>query len=299
MKKGEYCTNCGKDGHIMKKCEEPITSYGIIAVHINTNFNISSIDVPINLIDGIKYSTEEDIYRFNLLNNAINFLMIQRKHTIGYIEFIRGKYNIDNIDGIIFLFRQMITDEKNKIRELTFDELWNDLWKENSNKPIFKKEYMISKSKFEKLKYNTYGNTNINLLDFCTKNTVPLCPILEWGFPKGRRNYKETDMECALREFCEETGIVKEDVKILMNVSPLNEEFMGTNGIVYRHIYYIAIVTSLKDLKIDEDKSEQANEIGDIQWFNYISCNDHIIERYDTRKKILTKLFYHLVNNLN
>ena len=28
----------------------------------------------------------------------------------------------------------------------------------------------------------------------------------EWGFPKGRRNYQENDISCALREFEEETG---------------------------------------------------------------------------------------------
>jgi 8-oxo-dGTP pyrophosphatase MutT (NUDIX family) len=29
----------------------------------------------------------------------------------------------------------------------------------------------------------------------------------EWEFPKGRKNKDESDIECALREFEEETGI--------------------------------------------------------------------------------------------
>ena len=33
----------------------------------------------------------------------------------------------------------------------------------------------------------------------------------EWGFPKGRRNLKERDRECAVREFSEETGLTAED----------------------------------------------------------------------------------------
>ena len=32
----------------------------------------------------------------------------------------------------------------------------------------------------------------------------------EWGFPKGRRNYQENDLACALREFQEETGYIKD-----------------------------------------------------------------------------------------
>ena len=35
----------------------------------------------------------------------------------------------------------------------------------------------------------------------------------EWGFPKGRRNYQETDFECALREFSEETGYSIKNIK--------------------------------------------------------------------------------------
>ena len=36
----------------------------------------------------------------------------------------------------------------------------------------------------------------------------------EWGFPKGRRNYMETDNSCAIREFNEETGYVECDYEI-------------------------------------------------------------------------------------
>ena len=36
----------------------------------------------------------------------------------------------------------------------------------------------------------------------------------EWGFPKGRRNYQETDIKCAFREFYEETGYDKDSLKI-------------------------------------------------------------------------------------
>ena len=34
----------------------------------------------------------------------------------------------------------------------------------------------------------------------------------EWGFPKGRRNYKEKDLIVRIREFEEETGYQKEQL---------------------------------------------------------------------------------------
>ena len=33
-------------------------------------------------------------------NNNIEYLIIRRKHSLGYIEFIRGRYDINNIDTI-------------------------------------------------------------------------------------------------------------------------------------------------------------------------------------------------------
>ena len=66
-------------------------------------------------VSGIKCDTLENIRTFCKYKNSIKFLMIRRKNTLGYIEFIRGRYNIDNIDGIIFLFRQMTPLEIKKI----------------------------------------------------------------------------------------------------------------------------------------------------------------------------------------
>ena len=36
----------------------------------------------------------------------------------------------------------------------------------------------------------------------------------EWGFPKGRRNYQEKDYDCAVREWEEETGYSRHNIKI-------------------------------------------------------------------------------------
>ena len=51
----------------------------------------------------------------------------------------------------------------------------------------------------------------------------------EWGFPKGRRNYQEKDLTCALREFEEETGYNKSSVNIVQNIIPYEEVFTGSN----------------------------------------------------------------------
>ena len=72
MNKNNICNNCNKSGHLFHNCRLPITSYGIIL--------------------------------FRTMNKVKQFLMIRRKDTFGYIDFIRGKYspyNIEHIQNII------------------------------------------------------------------------------------------------------------------------------------------------------------------------------------------------------
>ena len=89
----------------------------------------------------------------------------------------------------------------------------------------------------------------------------------EWGFPKGRRVPKESDIICAVREFCEETDLTKKDINVL-NIGPFEEIFTGSNNIVYRHVYYIAELINNIPVIINQNNIHQLAEIGDIQWFS-------------------------------
>ena len=61
-----YCNNCGIKGHLYKDCRKPVISCG-------------------NII-------------FRLDKDEPEILMIQRKDSLCYIEFLRGKYDIYNIN---------------------------------------------------------------------------------------------------------------------------------------------------------------------------------------------------------
>ena len=91
----------------------------------------------------------------------------------------------------------------------------------------------------------------------------------EWGFPKGRRNYLETDLKCALREFEEETGIGRDKIEIIENLCPFEEIFIGSNLKSYKHKYFVA---KLKDnVKINISKY-QKTEVSSIDWFDINKC---------------------------
>ena len=131
-----YCSNCGKNGHIFKFCSEPITSYGVILIKFKSdNYKklVTKLDIKNNEF-GVSLENENDINIFYLIKNHIQFLLIRRKYTLGYLEFIRGRYNLENIDAIIHLFRQMTKDEIDKIKNNDFDHLWKKVYGKNSKK---------------------------------------------------------------------------------------------------------------------------------------------------------------------
>ena len=70
-----FCNNCGKNGHVFYTCKHPITSNGLIC--------------------------------FRKLKNKIEYLMIKRKHSLGFVEFMRGKYPLQNYNYIINIFNEM------------------------------------------------------------------------------------------------------------------------------------------------------------------------------------------------
>jgi hypothetical protein len=192
IKRENYCGNCGDEGHTYRRCLAPIMSLGVIL--------------------------------YKVVDNKLMYLMVQRRDTLGYVEFMRGKYNLENSKYILELFKIMTENERLKILNNDFDFLWRNLWM-NKNLKKFQNEYNNSKKKFNLLKngVNIDGH-QLSLLN--THNTVPiLWKRPEWGFPKGRRNAKESDLDCAKREFEEESGYTEDSYQIDDSISPIVELF--------------------------------------------------------------------------
>jgi ADP-ribose pyrophosphatase YjhB (NUDIX family) len=289
--KNYYCSNCNKRGHTYKKCYEPIISNGIISLYID-DFDNSLIPSLENYI--IKNIKKNNKYINNLTTNffykKVKFLMVQRKHSLGYMEFLRGHYDIESIEGmngIKYLLKQMTPIEIKEINIRDFDYLWNMLWDNNPNSTTtiknkhHYKEYITSKQKFYELKMNKN-----NILS----TAIPTFNFNEWGFPKGRREIYETDLVCAMREFEEETNYKENEYSILDESNIIRENLVGTNGINYRHNYFLAIVHK-KQINNGENK-----EIGDINFMDIDKCMD-VIRPYHHNKQIIIKKIHNLIVN--
>ena len=59
------------------------------------------------------------------------------------------------------------------------------------------------------------NNGEIITIDILINKSTTNWIETEWEFPKGRRNFQEKDLTCALREFEEETGCNKNSLKII------------------------------------------------------------------------------------
>lgn len=244
------CSNCGGIGHLYKTCQEPIMSYGIIC-----------------------YNKKYD-----------KFLLIQRRHSIAYVDFIRGKYSFDDMNFLNMLLENMSSKEKQNLLNMSFNDLWNGLWI-NSEKNVYRhNEYKKSKNMFDILCDGLYINNKTYILKSLIKD-IEESKEIEWGFPKGRRNKNETDLECAIREFGEETNMI---VNGFIESEKYIEEFMGSNGISYKYIYFVYIIYSDESPYIDENNMEQVSEVGDVGWFSF----DDAIKKLTCRRKqgILRKI---------
>lgn len=291
-RKTYYCSNCGKYGHNLKKCDEPITSLGVMCVKfnnlpVNENTFKKFLSSRYLEIDNYNFSHIDNINKLDYFKKNIKFLMIQRKHSLSYIEFIRGKYSLENINNITKLFKNMAPEEINNISKSTFDDLWNSLWKKTSKNKIFQKEYKNSKELFEKLKDSGELKT--------LTEVKPLYQSPEWGFPKGRRNLFEKNLDCALREFEEETTIDSDNVEILNKISSVSEVYTGTNNQNYKHIYYLGYVD--KENIEDECLVNISNyEVGKIAWFSWDEVTDLIRSYYHEKIKVINMVYFLFIN---
>jgi 8-oxo-dGTP pyrophosphatase MutT (NUDIX family) len=255
MNKNNVCNNCGKQGHLFHQCKLPITSYGVIL--------------------------------FRSSSNGIQYLMIRRKNSFGYIDFIRGKYVQTNLEHLQMMFDEMSVNEKMQILKYDFSTLWKNMWgilDTSTMSNQYKNEEIISQKKFDALKNGLPigPNGEIITLNYLVECSTTMWKETEWEFPKGRRNFQEKDLDCALREFEEETGLSKKDIKIVENLMPFEEIFLGSNHKSYKHKYFLGYTENLQDKLQDY----QQTEVSKIEWKTLEECLESI-RPYNLEKKQL------------
>jgi 8-oxo-dGTP pyrophosphatase MutT (NUDIX family) len=274
-----FCANCGGFGHVYKNCNYPITSYGIICYRLKSDVETQSVHPE--------------------------YLMVQRKDSLNFVEFIRGKYSLRKRKYIMKMFTNMTEAERQEIKNNNFEDIWMKLWKV-TNCQHFVSEFKESKVKFDQIKngYLLDTETGIGIIkfdiDYILENTISTIDQSEWGFPKGKRNINEQDMHCAIREFIEETSMKYKYLKI-QNIKPVEEIFTGSNGIRYRHIYYIGSCSNMNDKQVFHSnitRKVEFNEIQKVQWSKFSESLGMIREQNVERRELFTRVNNIILKNI-
>lgn len=267
-KQWKKCTNCGQKGHFHKDCAEAKISIGII------------------------------LFRYNVFakTRQVEYLLIRRKYTFAYTDFIRGNYDYTDFNEVTNLLKGISpTERENILSNNEFGYFWNDIW--TSSEYItekFKKDYEIAESKFKLLTtgMSPYGSIKDLFEKYPSENKGPT-----WEFPKGKRDINESNIKCACREFQEETDIPPDEYELRFDYSPVNEEFVGNNGIHYKYIYFVGQSHDLDRVPtINEKNKHQIHEIGEIGWFNSADVIERIggshleSDRFSQIKALFRKL---------
>jgi 8-oxo-dGTP pyrophosphatase MutT (NUDIX family) len=231
------------------------------------------------------------IVAFTKTKNKLKYLLICRKDTLGYVDFLRGKYSLYDEKYIKNLIDEMTISEKQKLLEHDFNYLWKELWG-GFNQTQYKSEEKIAEDKFNQLKegmiiFNRDEYSLKSLIESSKTNWVEP----EWGFPKGRRNQYENDIDCAIREFVEETGYSKKDINLITNLIAMDEIFTGSNFKSYKHRYFIGHISN-----VNKKTKYQKSEVSKINWFTLEECKSKIrpynlerIELIENTEKALEK----------
>ena len=243
--------------------KSPITSYGIILFYIEKNPGSSNHGEPM-------------------------FLVSRRRDTIAYVDFVRGNYFYNDLKTY---FELMTQEERLRLLSHSFEDVWDDLYINHQSK-LYKEEYVNAKRAYELVR---------DQIPIVISQTSSTLKEPDWGFPKGKRYTYESEKECALREFHEETKISLENIRILSDWKPLIEVFKGTNGKIYKTVYFVAISTSKLDITyIPLDGSWNpyytssirqytvSEEIGDLKWCNLGEAKCKLNIR---RQNLLNKLY--------
>ena len=204
-------------------------------------------------------------------------LLVRRRDTVGFVEFVRGNSSERGI--LPDIVDEMTNSEKELIVCGAPDDIWNALgeYRGKAHKRI-KAIRRIGRLQAGGVLRDAVAKSGTNWTE------------QEWEIPKGRKMVGETDCHAACREFEEETRM-RSGEYIVLPISPVLEEFTGSDKIRYRHVYYVAIAGTPGSAGFDPSDLVQKPEISAVRWVSEAESLSLIRRTQPTKKHALASAY--------
>lgn len=171
------------------------------------------IYVKSNGIVSLKYDEE---------SKKIYVLLVMQNVSYSFSDIVLGNYSFKDEVYLRNIFRTIYKNEIDLIFK-PYEELWGHFW-QTPSKIKKGRSYNNNKEKYEKL-IKIYEK---NIKEWLAENIGSEY----WTFPKGRNEKNEPDLDCAIREFYEETGIPSEKL-YGMSCCRFNETIVSNVNRIY------------------------------------------------------------------
>lgn len=222
-----------------------------------------------------------------ILKHKEKFCCLKRKFTVEYTDFIRGNYRESNL---YFLLRNMTFQEREILKR---DFNWQ--WTNHCGKPASGEPYEYA--------YLRWMNIVKHIETLCS--FVTPCDLegkSKWLWPKGRIDYhplfsdrgwshsptldtieqniiEESPINCAMREFKEETVGFNINESWAISKDPVCETYLGTNSKNYQTYYFPFLAPE------DETFVSSGDSLYDDPDSIYWLSEDDILEKFCERRK--------------
>lgn len=130
------------------------------------------------------------------------------------------------------------------------------------------------------------GAVVYEIFDDSVKFLIVKHKLGHFSFPKGHIEDRESEIDAAVREVSEETGIL---INIDLNFKRVNT-YCPSKNIVKDVIYFVGN-------KVSGYIKAQETEISNVFWFDYTQARD--ILTYESDKKILDDAYKYIINKFN
>jgi 8-oxo-dGTP pyrophosphatase MutT (NUDIX family) len=203
--------------------------------------------------------------RYSTRRQRYEFLLEQRPYRYGFVQLVMHRYTQQHRSQILRLMDDMSPEDKVALTTLRFDSYYRRIYQAipGPGHDGYAR-YLGCRAHFERHFLADGGEWLLTTLNRSQANG------LHWDLPRGHKaNAREKDLNCAVREFEEETRIPSTGM-IILHPDAKVHRYQSSDHCYHNH-YWLAGLRDPRwhhpnNLRIDYTRPDQLREVIDLRW---------------------------------